>query len=495
MNDANRYLGIDIGASGGTLYTGRFLNGTLELNEVGRFDNNPSEEADRYVWDIDALLENITEGIEACHSQYGPIDSIGIDTWGTDFGFLSDGELLRKPYSYRDPRLTSTREELFDTVGRRALFEATGICHWQTATSLYHLHYLLQEEPSVIEQADTLLMIPQLLSALLGGAAVGEETVVSTTQMIDPEIENWAEDLLTELNVPLSVLPDIKPPGEVSGSLSAAHAPDSENQPDIVLPASHDTASAVSALPLVDENRLFLSTGTMFLPGIELGAPNRTEQAFEISASNELGLDDSIRFTKNMNGFFLLEEARKAWNAAGENTAYDVLLSKASKTTPRGPLVDPDHGMFDLDAEIPAKIREYCSETGQEPPSGTGEVTQCILESLVVKTALAFDQLESTAGRTGSRIHLGGGGVRNQLLCQLLADVTGKTVVAGPAEAAVIGNLLSQAIGRNDVSSLAAGRGLVKSSFAFDRYRPDDTATWEGVTNEMADLIAAAPSA
>jgi rhamnulokinase len=493
MTESNRYLGVDLGASGGTLYTGWIGRESIAVTEVSRFGIEPQRDSDRYVWDIDSFVEKIADGIANCESKYGEIDSIGIDTWGTDFGFLESGRLLQPPYSYRDPKLTSTREELFESVSRRSIFEATGVCHWDMATSLYHLHYLVSEEPEVIERADQLLMMPQLLSTFLGGKPVGEETVASTTQMMDSKTRDWARDLLTDVDIPVDILPNIKRSGHIIGELDPDYATDEENSPDIVLPASHDTASAVTALPFDGENRMFLSTGTMFLPGIELDEPNRSMEAFEIGASNELGLSGTVRFIKNMNGFFLLEECRKWWQSTGKNVEYESLLENARKAEPLGPLIDPDHAAFEPESEMPVKIREYCLQTEQRSPSGVGEITRCILESLVVKVAVVIEGMCDVTDDRSDRIHLGGGGVRNELLCQTLADATNREVIAGPAEATAIGNLLSQALGRGDIRSLEAGRELVEESFDLRTYSPEASSSWEGMKDRMTELLTEPP--
>jgi rhamnulokinase len=487
--DRNRYLSVDLGASGGTIYSGQITADELKVTEISRFDNRPIEKNDRYVWDIHRLRGEIIDGIVACTAQQGPIDSVGIDTWGTDFGFLSDGELLRPPYSYRDPSLRETRRELFETVGKQSIFDASGVTHWDAATTLYHYHWIVQNEPSIVEEADHLVMMPQLLSWMLGAEPRCEATIASTTQMVDPMTKEWATDLLAAADLPTDVLLPIESAGAIVGTIDTELLPSDETPPEIVLPASHDTAAAVAGLPLDRGNRLFVSTGTWFITGLELNSPEQSQGAFEIGASNELGVDDTVRLLKNINGFFLLEECRRSWSQSGKDASYEAIFEQVDATAPIGPLVDPDDEAFGIEGDMPTKIRAYCRKTGQDPPEQIGEIARCVIESLTAKTAVVIEELRDVTDDGSDRIHLGGGGVRNTLFCRMLASAMDLPVVAGPIEATSIGNLLCQAYAAGDIPSMAAGRDLVETSFELPTYSPASDRAWRAAKEEMRKLV------
>ncbi|WP_241154826.1 rhamnulokinase family protein [Halorubrum sp. CSM-61] len=468
---------------------GTITPSTFEFQEVHRFNNRPVEQDDRYVWDVDALIDGIVSGIEAATEFESEIDTVGIDTWGLDFGLLADGEMLRDPISYRDPKVTETRELLFEQVDRKRIFEATGISNWDTPNTLWQFHTLAHNEPELLGEADRLLMMPQLLATLLGGKATGESTVASTTQMVDPADREWATDLLEELSLPTDILPDLEEPGQRLGPLDATEIDGLSSTPELIMPASHDTASAVAGLPL-SEDAAFLSTGSWFIIGCEQPEPIRTDGAFNSSVSNELGADGTIRLLKNINGFFLLEECREAWAETDVSADYDDLLSAAREAPARSSLVDPDADEFGIDGQMPEQIRAYCRKTSQPIPDGPGEIVRCILESLATKAAYALDELEAVADGDFSCIHLGGGGVRNELFCELLADSTGLPVIAGPVEATAVGNLLTQAVAVGTLADIESGRNLVETEFGVVTYEPTTTDGWEQTKRRLAELTA-----
>lgn len=482
------HVAIDIGASGGTVYLGDVTATRFDVEEVHRFDNRPVGRDGRYVWDLKALRAGVEDGIRVADERADGVDWVGIDTWGLDFALLAGGEVLRDPVSYRDPAATATRDALFETVDERRVFEATGITNWNTPNTLWQLHTLVHEEPELVARADRLLMMPQLLSALLGGRPAGEVTVASTTQMVDPGTREWASDLLDALSLPKRLLPTLEEPGAELGPLDSDLAADLQSTPELVATSSHDTASAVAGLPLGDD-AAFLSTGSWFIVGVERAEPVRTDAAFEASVSNELGIDDTVRLLKNVNGFFLLEECREAWRETDEPVDYDTLVAKARDAPARAALVDPDAEDFDIEGEMPAKIRAFCRETGQPVPDDAGAIVRCLLESLATKTALVLDELATVTDQQPARINLGGGGVRNGLFCQLLADATGRQVHAGPVEATAVGNLLTQAVAAGTVPDVATGRELVAAEFEPVVYEPASSAGWERAKERMAELV------
>lgn len=490
-----KHVAIDIGASGGTVFLGEVTPSSFDVREVHRFDNRPVERDGRYVWDVDALVDHIGDGIRAADNDADDLDTVGIDTWGLDFGLLADGELLRDPVSYRDPESTATREQVFDAVGKRRLFDATGITNWNTPNTLWQLHTIAKREPELLERSDGLLMMPQLLSARIGGQPAGEVTIASTTQMVDPERRTWATDLLDELSVPTALLPDLAEPGQRLGPVDDEVVRELSSTPEIVTPASHDTAAAVAGLPLA-EGTAFLNTGSWFILGIERDEPVRTDAAFEQAVSNELGVDGTVRVLKNINGFFMLEECREAWREAGEPADYETLLSAAEEAPPRTALVDTDADTFGIDEPMPDQIRAYCRRTDQPVPTGQGGIVRCLLDSLAAKTALELDALAAIAEDPLSRIVLGGGGVRNELFCQLLADATDRPVSTGPVEATAVGNVLTQAVATGTVPDIETGRQLVESAFETTTYEPQAGGEWADAKDRLAALAdASSPEA
>ncbi len=481
-----RHLAIDIGANGGTAYLGERREDELSLTEVHRFDNRPVERDGRYVWDVERLLDELSRAIRTAH-EGDPIESVGINTWGLDFGLLADGELLRAPYSYRDPTVVSTRDRIVERVDRRRLFEATGINHRNTPNTLWQYHYLAREEPDLLEAADRLLLMPQLFSHLLGADAVAEETIASTTQMLDPRRRTWTTELLADLDLPTDLLPPVRPADTRAGRVDSSLV--DGDPPEFVLTASHDTASAVAGLPLDDDHPAFLCTGTWFLVGLELDEPNLSRAAFEAGASNELGVDDTTRFLRNLTGFFLFEECREAWRDAGRAIDYESLLAAAAEADPFGPLIDPDDSRFDIVGSMPTKIRADCRERGSPLPEGRGALARCLFESLAVKTALTLETLLDVTGKTTDRIHVGGGGVRNELFCRLLASASGRPVVAGPTEATAVGNLLTQLRAFDGVADLTEGRRLVRNSTDFAVYEPVADDRWRAARERMRTLV------
>ncbi|AUG49403.1 rhamnulokinase (plasmid) [Haloarcula taiwanensis] len=481
------HVAIDIGASGGTVFLGEVTESSFAVQEVHRFDNRPVERDGRYVWDVDTLVDHIGDGLRAADDRADGLDTVGIDTWGLDFGLLADGELLRDPVSYRDPESTATREQVFEAVGKRRLFDATGITNWNTPNTLWQLHTIAKREPERLEESDGLLMMPQLLSTRIGGVPVGEVTIASTTQMVDPEERTWAIDLLDELSVPTDLLPDLSEPGQCLGAVDDDVVSGLSSTPEIVTPASHDTAAAVGGLPLV-EDAAFLNTGSWFVLGVERDGPVRTDAAFEQAVSNELGVDGSVRLLKNINGFFMLEECREAWREAGKSVDYGDLLSAAEKAPPRTALVDTDADAFGIDEPMPDQIRAYCRRTDQPVPTGQGGIVRCLLDSLAAKTALELDALAAVIDDPPSRIVLGGGGVRNELFCQLLADATDRPVSTGPVEATAVGNVLTQAVAAGTVSDIETGRQLVESAFETTTYEPGTTGEWADAKDRLAAL-------
>jgi len=451
----------------GTLDAGR-----LAVEELHRFSNTPVRVFDALYWDTLRLWHEIQRGLAiAGRERKLALDGIGIDTWGVDFALLGgDGALADNPRHYRDARTHGVMPKVFAIVPRAEVFAQTGIQFMQI-NSLYQFYALKLAGSPALARAHKLLFMPDLLNYWLTGVARAEVTIASTSQFYDPRRKAWATDLLERLGLPTHILPEIVAPGTRLGPLldSVAEAAGLGVVP-VYATGCHDTASAVAAVPAEGSNWCYISSGTWSLMGAELDQPIIDEQVLEQNLTNEIGVAGKVRFLKNIAGLWLLQECRRAWALEGAEFTYDELVRLAGSAQPFRASIDPD--AFLEPGDMPRKIAERCRASGQTPPQTPGEFTRTILESLARRYRQVLESLETLAGRRFDAIHIVGGGSRNRLLNQLVANATGRTVIAGPSEATAIGNLLTQAIGAGELSGLAEAREVVRRSFAVEMYRP-----------------------
>lgn len=479
-----RFLAIDLGAE-----SGRGVIGTLgddrrlTLEEVHRFPNGPIRIGDTMHWDFPRLVAETRAAI-ARAAESGPLDGLGVDTWGVDFGLLGpSGELVGLPVHYRDPRTNGWVERLYATVPQAEVFAATGIQTMQINT-LFQLAALAERSPKLVEAAKTLLFIPDLLHWCLTGRADAEITVASTSQMWDATHGRWASGILERLGIPTHLLPDVLPDGALYGPLLPDGVPASVAGTPVYAPAGHDTACAVAAVPAAPgDDWAYLSSGTWSLLGLETDAPVLSDAAAAANITNEGGAAGTIRLLKNIGGLWLVQECRRAWARLGDERSYDQLTRLAADAPAMAALIDPDHPSLLAPADMPAAIRALCQETGQTPPEGIGATVRCCLDSLGLKYRITLRTLERLTGRKIARLHIVGGGSQNRLLNQIAADATGCTVFAGPVEATAIGNVLLQARSAGLVADLADLRAIVRASFPIETYAPDPAAAarWDAV--------------
>ncbi|MBB6645105.1 rhamnulokinase [Halobellus ruber] len=464
-------LAIDVGSSGVKVYAGGIDDGELRFERIARMDNATEWQDGRHVWDVDTLTDRLREEIRRAAAEYDSVASVGIDATALDFGLLADGGLVRNPYFYRDPSLWTATDAVTDRCSARESFHLTG----------YNgppgpLYYQLQESPEAFEEADTLVPLPGVLSHQLGGDAATEASYAMTLRLLDIRSRDWADDLIDAIGFPRGLLQEPVPPGTAVGSVDAV-----DGEPEIVLPASHDTASAVGALPLTADNNAFLCTGSWFIPGVELPEPLVTDAVFEAGGSNEVGVEGTVRFLRNLPGFSLLEHCRDEWRETDATHEYEPLLEGAADLPLDGPVIDIRDDAFveaQFDGDVETRVREYCERTGQQPPEDEFEMTRCLLVSLAVGAALVVERLIDLADESVERIHLGGGGVRNDLFCSMFASAVGRPVEAGPTEATALGNVLYQLRSGGEIPDFEAGRQLVTDRFALTRYEPEAQSTW-----------------
>jgi rhamnulokinase len=483
-------LAIDVGSSTVTLQAGMIENGRLSIEAVHRFPNRTVNVDGRHVWDMDALVEGIVTGLERAEAQVGAVDTLAIDSTAGDFGLLADDELLYEPYFYRDPDLWSTMDELAERMPDVEMFLETG---YHGAPGPYH--YQTRRHGDAFERADTLVGLPQLLCSELGGEPITEESFATTLRVFDIRSRSWATNLLDRLDLPSDVLPRVEPAGASVGTVDEGVAPNVESDPTIVLPPSHDTASAVGALPLSAANNAFLCTGSWFIPGLELSEPVVTEDAYHTPASNEVGVDGNVRFLHNIPGFSLLEHCRSRWESEGRTSEYEPLLAAAEEVGPDDPLIDVDAAVFmdaQFDGGVEDAIESYCERTDQPVPREEGAITSCLLTSLAAKSAVIVEDLLDLVGTEVERVHLGGGGVRNELFCRRFAAAVGLPVHAGPTEATAIGNVLSQLQYAGEIDDFAEGREYVEATADMAVYEPanenEDGETWMDITERLRAL-------
>ena len=469
----SHYLAIDLGAESGRALLGSLSGGRLSVEELHRFPNTPVRVPGALYWDTLRLWHEIQHGIAvATRERKLTLDGIGIDTWGVDYGLLgADGLLLDSPRHYRDARTNGVMEKLFEAVPRDQVFGYTGIQFMQLNT-LFQLYAMQLNGAPALGVAARLLNIPDLFNYWLTGVAKSETTIASTTQFFNPESMTWARELLERLKIPTEMLCPLIPPGTLLGKMiEPPHAP-------VYATAGHDTAAAVVAVPAASVNNwCYISSGTWSLMGLELDRPVINEQTLAANYTNEVGVSGKIRFLKNIAGLWLLQECRKAWMLEGREYTYEQLARLASEARPFCAAIDPD--AFLEPGDMPGKITSYCNRTGQSPPATDGEFARAILESLALRYRNVMENLETLAGRKIEVIHIVGGGSRNALLNQFVADCTGRRVVAGPSEATAIGNILVQAMGAGELADLAEARSVVRNSFELTTVDPHPSAEWE----------------
>jgi rhamnulokinase len=460
------YLAFDLGAESGRAMLGTLSGGKLELAEIHRFPNTSVRVPGALYWDTLRLWHEIQHGIAiAVRDRELTLDGIGIDTWGVDYGLLgSDGLLLESPRCYRDPRTNGMMEKLFAVVPRDEVFSYTGIQFMQLNT-LFQLYAAKQSGAPALGVAAKLLNMPDLFNYWLTGVAKSEVTIASTTQFFNPATMTWATELLQRLRIPTGMLAPLVQPGTLLGkTLEAPLIP-------VYASAGHDTAAAVAAVPAEGgSNWCYISSGTWSLMGLELDAPLINAQTLAANYTNEVGAAGKIRFLKNIAGLWLLQECRRAWAEDGAEYTYEELARMAAEAKPNSGVIDPD--AFLEPGNMPAKIAAHCEAKGQGVPQTHGEFARAILESLARRYRDVLEDLERLSGRKIEVIHIVGGGSRNALLNQFVADTTRRRVIAGPSEATAIGNILVQAIGSGALKSLSEAREVVRRSFELTVVEP-----------------------
>jgi len=494
MSSKQVHLAVDLGAgSGRVLAASTDYKEKLYLEEMHRFDNPGTDLPGGSYWNVIGLYRDVVHGIKEALGKYGNrIKSLGIDTWGCDFGLLDgDGRLLGLPHQYRDPRSNGMAAEIAKRIPQSEVYAATGIMPAFYNTSEHLLAEVIRDSPQ-LREAQHLLFTPDLLAYWLTGVMKVERTVASTSQLLSPVTHDWAWEVIDALGLPRRIFGEVVPPGTIIGSLRAELAEDlgADFEIPVVATASHDTASAVAGIP-GEGDFAFVSSGTWSIMGVSLPAPKLSEEARSAGFANEQGVDDTTRFLVNISGLWLIQECRRHWAAGGEELSYGALADLADAAEPFTAFVDPDAPVFSSPGDMPDKIRTFCRETGQAVPERKGDVLRVATESLALKHRLRFRQLKGVCGRSLDRIHMGGGGIQNKLLAQAIADACAVPVHAGPVEATACGNLITQMVAVGAMPDTAAGRGLIRASLPLEIHEPANPDTWDGPAARFDAILAA----
>jgi len=491
------YLAVDLGASGGRVLAGLLEGGRIRLEEIHRFENGVVEAAGNLHWDLLRLWQEIVAGLAKAATQFqGQIASVGVDTWGVDFGLLArDDVLLGNPYAYRDPRTNGILEQAFQTVPRQEIFAETGLQFMQF-NSLYQLLAMKLEGSPLLDAAESLLLMPDLFHWLLTGEKANEVTNATTTQFYNPVKRGWATGLLHRFGLPTHLLGALVEPGTRLGGLRASIAAETGLAGvDVVVPGTHDTASAVMAVPAASKpgdplDWCYISSGTWSLMGVETASPVVNDDCLRLNFTNEGGVGGRTRLLKNITGLWLVQECRRVWNGQGRAYDWNDLTRMADASPPHVALIDPDDSSFQAPGDMPEAIREFCRRTGQSIPSDDGAIIRCAVESLALKCRMVLEWLEELTGAKLATVHIVGGGTQNRQLCQATADACRRPVIAGPVEATALGNVMVQAMAGGEVGSIEEARKVIADSFAVERYEPQDSSAWEEAYGRFRSVVA-----
>ena len=473
-----KVLAFDFGASSGRAIIGSFDGEKITLKEVHRFTHDPVDLGGTLYWDVLRLFYEIKQGIVKAKIA-GGFDSIGIDTWGVDFGLIDkNGRLLENPVHYRDKRTSGLVEESFKSVPRQKMYDITGI-QFMELNTLFQLISLKKQRPEMLERADKMLFMPDLFAYFLTGKMCSEYSIASTSQLIDINTRTWSKELLDAFGIKESLFAPLTEPGTQLGNLSKEICEECgvESVP-VISVCGHDTQSAITAVPCESGDFAFLSSGTWSLFGTELQKPIVNETSLKINITNEGGFGGTTGFLKNIIGLWLIQESRRQWQREGKDYSYADLEKLALSEEPFKCFIDPDAPEFVPQGNIPERVREFCRKTGQYVPESVGEIMRCIYESLAMKYRMTFEKLCECTGKDYPVIHVIGGGTKDGLLCRMTASSCGKTVKAGPIEATVMGNVAVQLMSDGTIGSISEARKAVAASESLKTYEPENTDEW-----------------
>ncbi|MCX5638446.1 MAG: rhamnulokinase [Planctomycetota bacterium] len=506
MAEVKKYIAVDLGAESGRVMLGQVstdksathpadksatrMADKLILEQVHRFSNGPIEEKGTLRWDVGKLLAEVKAGIrKVVKEARNEVAGIGVDSWGVDFGLLdADGELIENPYHYRDSRTNGMMEKTFEMISKREIYENTGVQFLQF-NSIYQLLAMRlarqgaggrgQGTDSTPEPRH-LLFMADLLSYYLCGKMFGEYSLASTSQLMDMRTGKWSKKTFDKLSLPIDIMPQIVEPGTVVGELCSKIRKELGcGQIPVIAIGSHDTASAVAAVPAGEGSWAYLSSGTWSLMGVEVPDAIINDKTFGYEFTNEGGVENTIRLLKNIMGLWLMQESKRQWQREGTDLSYTELAEMAKKAKPFAAYINPDYRGFLAPGEMPKRINNYLAETGQKPTDDKGQMIRIILESLALKYRYVMEAIEDITGKKIETLHIVGGGIQNELLCQFTSNALGKKVITGPIEATASGNILMQARAMGQIRTLGKAREIIRNSFELKQYQPQEVSLWE----------------
>jgi len=460
-------LAVDIGASSGRLIAGYLRDGKMILDEVHRFENNIIKKNNHFSWDIKKLFFEIKKGISKTNKQGYDPESIGIDTWAVDFVLLDENdELLTDAVSYRDSRTDGMMEEVFSIISKERLYLETGI-QFQKFNSIYQLYYLKKNYPEILKKAKSFLMIPDYLNFLLTGKKANEYTNATTTQLINTFTKKWDKELLDHLGINKDMFQELKLPKSSLGNLEPRLVEEFGFDIEVILPATHDTGSAVFAVPSLDET-IYISSGTWSLIGVENSFPISVTKALDYNFTNEGGVDYRFRFLKNIMGLWMIQEVKRNYD---DQYSFAEFADMANQEKGFNSIINVDDDRFLKPENMIKEIQLYCEETDQHVPETPSEIAKCVFDSLAKSYQNAIGEIEEIYEKEFPAINVIGGGSQNEMLNQLIADTTGKEVIAGPSEATAIGNIAAQLIALNQIEDIQQARTIIQESFELKKYK------------------------
>ena len=495
MTQTRNFLALDLGASSGRAVIGRFDGERLALEEVHRFANGPvrlpTAAGSSIHWDSLDQFAQVKAGIAKaaeCCGRNGSLVSVGIDTWGVDYGLLdAAGELLGNGYHYRDTRTVGVPEQVFEVVPREEVFRNTGI-QFMDLNTLYQL--FAARGTAALDKAQRLLFTPDLLNYWLSGRAVNEYTIATTSQCLEPFSRNWAYEMLRRLEIPTQIFGEIVRSGTVLGPLLPWVTEETGAAGlQLVAVGCHDTASAVAAVPIQGPDSAFVSSGTWSILGVESPVPVVNETALAFNFTNEGGVCDTIRLMKNITGLWIIQECRRQWTLEGQRLSWDEIVHLAKSAPGFSSIIDVDDEAFVRPGDMPARIRSQCERTGQQTPKGHGAFARTVFEGIALKYRRVLEMAEQLTGKRTDALNIVGGGTQNRLLSQFAANAIGRPVITGPIEATAAGNILMQMLAMGAIGSLAEGREVIRRSFPVETFEPRDVDQWEEAYGKLCGMV------
>jgi len=487
------YLAVDLGAGSGRVIAGILEGDSLRLEELHRFANDGVRLVDTRHWNVTDQFTGIRKGLAVASERYGDrVRSIGVDTWGLDYGLIdAAGSLLGLPVQYWDSRNNGMMEKAFERMPARELYAATGN-QFLPFNTVFQLLAEAERHPGRLGAADRFLMMADLFNYWLTGRIANEATNASTTQLVNAATGEWALDVIDRLQLPRALFREILPPGTVLGELLPWISKETGLTARVVAVGGHDTASAYAAVPSLESNSVYVSSGTWSLLGTLTPEAIINKDGFDLAFANERAIGGEIRLLKNICGMWLIQECKRVWDQT-EEVSWETLIAEAEAAPPFVSLIDPDDSRLAEVCDMPARLSEVCASLGQPVPASRGAFSRMIFESLALKYRVVFDKLERLVGHELGTFHIVGGGCQNRLLNQFTADALGHEVVTGPVEATAIGNILSQLRADGKLASHAAGSHLVRRSFEVETFTPRETGpetdSWADALQRFETLI------